>query len=55
MVNVIHRLCLRLQVCLNKFSSVQFKERKGKERKGTKSHKLVIFHVVVEKHSVSGF
>jgi len=23
--------------------------RKGKERKGTKSHKIVIFHVFVEK------
>jgi len=31
------------------------KERKGKERKGTKSHKAVIFHVVVEKPPVNGF
>ena len=31
------------------------KDRKGKERKGTKSHKAVIFHVVVEKPPVNGF
>ena len=31
------------------------KKRKGKERKGTKSHKAIIFHVVVEKPHVNGF
>jgi len=32
------------------------KKRKGEERNGTKSHKAVIFHVVVEKpRAVNGF
>jgi len=30
-------------------------KKKGKERKGTKSHKLVIFHVMLEKLPVNGF
>ena len=31
------------------------KKRKGKERKGTKSHKVLIFHVIVEKPPVNRF